>query len=97
MSFTECEEPFKIVAQGRVGKFNRTKTYASWTLSPAAGNGTRLDYTFETEPGLWSDRVIEGFGARRRVKRSTAKALERLRKILEENGKRGPRTTVGGL
>jgi uncharacterized protein YndB with AHSA1/START domain len=96
MSFTEVQTPYKIVAIGREGKFNRIETYASWVLSPTAG-GTRVDYTFETSPVLLSDKLMESLGARRRLSRDIRKSLRRLSRILEEDGARGKRTTVGGL
>ena len=41
---------------GRGGKFNRIKTTDDWTLDAAAGGGTRVEYTTETEPALPTDR-----------------------------------------
>ena len=51
MNFIEVERPFRIVAVGRGGKFNRNKTYTSWTLTPSGG-GTKVEYTTEIEPKL---------------------------------------------
>ena len=96
MSFVEVEAPYRIVAVGRGGKFNRIKTYAEWTLHPA-GDGTRVDYLTETEPALATDRLLEALGLRGWFKRNTGKALRRLRQILEEDSGRGRRATVAGL
>jgi len=96
MSFVEVEPPFRIVAVGRGGKFNRIRTYAEWTLHPTGG-GTRVDFMTETEPALATDRLLESFGLRGWFKRNTGKALRRLRRILEEDDGRGHRATVGGL
>jgi uncharacterized protein YndB with AHSA1/START domain len=96
MTFIEVERPYRIIAAGRGGKFNRNKTFATWTLMPA-GNATKVEYTTETEPALLTDRIMEAFGARRWFKRGTRKALRRLQAILEENEDRGARATVGGL
>ena len=60
MTFVEVEPPHRIVAVGRGGKFNRIKTYASWTLEPAPGGGTRVEYMVETEPALPTDRLDRG-------------------------------------
>ena len=79
------EPPRRIVAVGRGGKFNRIKTFASWTLEPAGRRRTRVDFVFETEPALPTDRLIEAFGFRGWYKRKSAKALRRLRAILEDN------------
>ena len=62
LTFVVVEAPRRIVAVGRGGKYNRIKTFASWTLEPAAGGGTRVEFVFETEPALPTDRLIESFG-----------------------------------
>jgi uncharacterized protein YndB with AHSA1/START domain len=96
MTFIEVERPYRIVAAGRGGKFNRNKTFTTWTLSPTSG-GTRVEYTTETEPALITDRIMEGFGLRRWFGRSGRKAMRRLQSILEEDQDRGARATVAGL
>jgi len=96
MTFIEMERPYRIVAVGRGGKFNRNKTYTTWTLTPN-GNATRVEYSTEIEAALPTDRLMETFGTRRFFKRGTRKALRRLQSILEENEDRGARATVGGL
>ncbi len=96
MTFIETERPHRIVAVGRGGKFNRNKTYTTWTLSPS-GSGTRVEYSTEIEPKLPTDRLVEAFGLRRWFRRGTKKALKRLQSILEEDYDRGSRTTVAGV
>ncbi len=96
MTFIAVERPFRIVAVGRGGKFNRNKTYTTWTLSPA-GSGTKVEYSTETEPKLPTDRIMEAFGLRRWFRRGTRKALRRLQSILEEDHDRGARATIAGL
>ena len=96
MTFIEVERPFRIVAAGRGGKFNRNKTFTTWTLTPA-GQATRVELSTEIEPALVTDRFVEAFGLRRWFKRGTRKALRRLQAILEENEDRGTRATVAGL
>jgi len=96
MTFIEVERPFRIVAVGRGGKFNRNKTYTTWTLMPSGG-GTRVEYTTEIEPRLPTDRIMEAFGLRRWFKRNGRKALQRLQSILEEDHERGKRATVAGV
>ena len=96
LTFVEVEAPRRIVAVGRGGKFNRIKTFASWTLEPASG-GTRVEFVFETEPALPTDRFVESFGFRGWFKRKSNKALRRLRRILEDNEGRGKRATVAGI
>lgn len=98
MNFVGVEPPRRIVAVGRGGKFNRTKTYAEWVLDPVAGGGTRVEVMYETEPALASDKAMEALWGRRRwASRGVRKALKRLRGILEEGHDRGPRATVAGL
>ena len=97
LNFIDVRPPQRIVAVGRGGKFNRVKTYAEWTLSPAAGGGTKVELTAETEPAMPSDRIMEIFGNRRWFRRKASKGLRRLRAILEEGRERGARATVAGL
>jgi uncharacterized protein YndB with AHSA1/START domain len=97
LTFVAVEAPRRIVAVGRGGKFNRIKTFASWTLDPAPGGGTRLEFVFETEPALPTDKLIESLGFRGWFKRKSNKALRRLRRILEEGEGRGVRATVAGI
>ena len=96
MTFIEVERPYRIVAAGRAGKFNRNKTFTTWTLTPSGG-ATRVELSTETEPALITDRIMEGFGLRGWFKRGSRKALRRLQAILEENEDRGTRATVAGL
>jgi uncharacterized protein YndB with AHSA1/START domain len=96
MTFIEVDRPYRIVAAGRGGKFNRNKTFSTWTLTPA-GDGTRVEHTTETEPALVTDRIMEGLGLRRWFRRGGRKAMLRLQSILEENEDRGARATVAGL
>jgi uncharacterized protein YndB with AHSA1/START domain len=96
MTFIEVDPPYRIVAAGRGGKFNRNKTWTTWTLTPS-GPATRVEVVTETEPALITDRIMEGVLLKRGwTKRKLAKALSRLQAILEENLDRGPRVTVGG-
>ena len=99
LTFVEVDPPWRIVALGRGGKFNRMGTYMEWTLEPATG-GTRVEVTFETEPESPSDRIFDPLGPRGWFKRKLGKGLRRLREILEEDAgppTRGARATVAGL
>jgi uncharacterized protein YndB with AHSA1/START domain len=97
VNFSEVERPHRIVGVGRGGKFNRIKTFEEWTLEPAAGGGTRVEFVYETEPALATDRLMEALGFRGWVRRKASKALRRLRSILEEDEGRGTRATVAGI
>jgi uncharacterized protein YndB with AHSA1/START domain len=97
LNFSEVDPPYRLVAVGSGGKFNRIKLFVSWTLTPAAGGGTRVEFVAETEPALPTDRFVEAVtGFRRWFRRGSNKALRRLRGILEENRDRGARATVAG-
>ncbi len=94
VTVAEAERPRRIVQRGRTGKFNRIRLVSSYELEPIAGGSTRVTLTTETEPPkLPSDKLMELL-ARRWFKRKQAKAVKRLRSILEEDEQRGPRATI---
>ena len=95
VTFVEVDRPHRIVEIGRTGKNNRIRTLGVYELAEAAG-GTRVTFTFRTEPATFSDRIGEALGARSWIKRKNARALQRLRGILEEGVGRGQRVTVAG-
>ena len=94
MTIAELQPPYKIVEHGRGGKYNRVRMLGTYTLSPGPGGTTKVEYTLETEPALMSDRLMELFGGRRWSRRQAAKAMRRLRTILEEDRGRGRRASV---
>ncbi|MGE5617582.1 MAG: hypothetical protein ACM3UX_01445, partial [Candidatus Woesearchaeota archaeon] len=59
-----------------------------------AGGSTRVEYTFETDPHLQSDRILEALVGARWTRRQIGKSLRRLRVILEEGRDRGRRPSV---
>jgi uncharacterized protein YndB with AHSA1/START domain len=94
VTFAELQAPFRIVERGRGGKFNRVRMVGTYTLSPGPSGTTKVQFTFETEPAMLSDRLFEAFGGRAWSRRQAAKAMRRLRTILEEDRGRGHRTSV---
>ena len=96
VTFVEMQPPFRIVERGRGGKYNRIRMLGTYTLSPGPGDSTRVQFTYETEPPLLSDRLMESFGGRSWARRKAAKSMRRLRSILEEGRERGRRATVEG-
>ena len=96
ITFAEVEPPFKIVERGRGGKYNRIRMLGTYTLQPGPAGSTRLEYTLETLPVMLSDRLMEAFGGNRWTRRQTAKAIRRLRTILEEDRGRGQRASIAG-
>jgi uncharacterized protein YndB with AHSA1/START domain len=93
-SFVEVEAPYRIVESGTGGKFNRIKVIGIYTLTPGASGTTRVEFTNEIEPATFADRLMESFGARAWLRRKNAKAMRRLRAILEDGEQRGKRATV---
>ena len=96
VTIAELQAPRRIVLRGRTGKFNRNRMVTVYTLEPGPGDGTRVRLTIETEPAKLSDRIQEGLGGRRWMKRQQSKALRRLRSILEDGEGRGQRATIAG-
>jgi hypothetical protein len=90
------QRPFRIVEHGRGGKYNRIRMLGVYTLSPAPGDSTKVQYTYETEPNQLSDKLLETLGGRSWSRRKAAKAMRRLRSILEDGRERGKRASVDG-
>jgi uncharacterized protein YndB with AHSA1/START domain len=98
MTYVRVERPYRIVAVGRGGKFNRIETTTIWTLEPIGGNATRLEVMTETVPPLLTDKLMEAVtGFRGWTRRRLGRSVRRLQEILEEDAARGPRATVAGL
>jgi uncharacterized membrane protein len=94
VTFAEMQAPFRIVERGRGGKYNRIRMVGTYTLSPGPGDTTRVQYTLESVPSQLSDRLMELLGGRSWSRRQAAKALRRLRSILEDGKGRGKRATA---
>jgi uncharacterized protein YndB with AHSA1/START domain len=93
-TFVEVDPPYRIVEVGRGGKFNRIKVTGVYTLTPGTAGTTRVEFTNEIEPATLADRIMESFGVRGWLRRRNAKAMRRLRAILEDGDQRGKRATV---
>jgi uncharacterized protein YndB with AHSA1/START domain len=96
VTFIEVDAPYRIVERGRTGKYNRIRTLGEYRLTPLSAELTRVEYTIESAPGTFADRIMESFGARSWLRRKNRKALRRLRAILEEDRLRGKRPTLAG-
>ncbi|HTU94837.1 MAG TPA: SRPBCC family protein [Solirubrobacteraceae bacterium] len=94
VTFADMQPPYRIVERGRGGKYNRIRMLGTYTLSAGPGGTTKVEYTFETEPNQISDKLVENFGGRSWTRRKAAKAMRRLRSILEEDRDRGKRASV---
>jgi uncharacterized protein YndB with AHSA1/START domain len=95
VTVTEVDAPRLIAERGRTGKYNRILTRGAYELAEGPGGTTRVTYTLETKPKMLSDKLLE-IGTRGWFRRKQAKALRRLRAILEEGRERGTRVTVAG-
>jgi uncharacterized protein YndB with AHSA1/START domain len=103
VTFAEVDRPYRIVETGRTGKENRIRTLGVYDLAPGAAGTTRVRFTLETIPAKLSDRLMESLGARGWCRRKNARAMRRLRGILERPEDQGPpsasvsrRVTVAG-
>jgi uncharacterized protein YndB with AHSA1/START domain len=96
MTFSTVEPPSRLVGRGRFGKYGRTRTLTIWELEPEGQHNTRVTVSYETEPGLLSDRINEAMGYKRFWRRRLRKSLRRLARILEEDRGRGTRVTIAG-
>jgi uncharacterized protein YndB with AHSA1/START domain len=94
VTFVEVDRPHRIVEAGRTGKNNRIRTLGTYELAPGASGTTRVRFTLETVPATLSDRLMESFGARGWTRRKQARAMRRLRAIIERGESRGRRVTV---
>jgi uncharacterized protein YndB with AHSA1/START domain len=94
VSFVEVERPHRIVEAGRTGKFSRIRTLGVYDLEPSAAGATRVSFTLLTVPATFSDRLLEGLGARTWTRRKNERAMRRLRDIFERDEGRGRRVTV---
>lgn len=97
MTWVELDRPRRLLGVGRMGKFNRIRVLYEWVLEPAGAGATRVALTVRTQPKTPTDRLIEGLGTGRRMRRGWGRALKRLRTIFEEDGRgRGRRASIAG-
>ncbi len=96
VTIAEALSPFRIVERGRGGKFNRIRMIGTYAIHETSGGGSRVEYTYESETKLPSDRLMEMLGGRLWTRRQAARGMRRMRAILEEDRRRGRRPTVAG-
>jgi uncharacterized protein YndB with AHSA1/START domain len=96
LTFSEVLAPYKIVERGRGGKYNRIRMIGTYTLSPGGSGTTKVEFTFETEPVMPSDHLLDAIN-RGWYKRRLNKAMRRLRTILEQGRGRGRRASIAGV
>ncbi len=96
VTFVEVQEPHRIVEAGRTGKNNRIRMLGVYDLAEGSHGTTRVRFTFETQPVMLSDRLLEGLGGRSWLKRKSNKAMRRLRAILEREADASVAEAGGG-
>jgi hypothetical protein len=94
MTIAEINAPYRIVTRGRGGKFNRIRMLGIYTLSLGSAGNTTVEYSFESEPPLPTDKLMEAMGGAFWVRRQVTRAIRRLRNVLEEGRDRGRRPSV---
>jgi uncharacterized membrane protein len=97
LNIVEVQDLGRLVEAGSGGKFNRIEVEVTYALAATEAERTEVSFSVKTEPATISDRLMEALGMRRWLRRQNAKALKRLRSILETGDGRGLRPTIAGL
>ncbi len=91
-----CDRPKRIVEEGRIGRFGRSRLVAVYDFIPEAAGTTRVELTTYSEPGNAIEKVKQ-MGAHGRIKRRSRKSLRRLRDLFESGQVEGvQRATIAG-
>ena len=96
VTFAEVESPRRIVEVGRSGKANRIRTLGVYELAEGIHGTTRVQFTLQMDSPVLSDKIMDAFGGRAWTKRQNAKAMRRLRYVIERGVGSGRRVTVAG-
>jgi uncharacterized protein YndB with AHSA1/START domain len=84
VTFHEVQAPYRIGIVGRGGKFDRTRIQGEITVVQTNEGGSRVTFTFDTEPKLPSDHLMELVSGQHGVaQRALRKGMNRLQQILE--------------
>jgi hypothetical protein len=96
-TIVELERTQRISERGTGGRWNRIPSATEWELIAGPGPLTTVRVTYWTEPGSSLDRLKEVIGgASIWYGRDWAKALRRLRDLLESKGRDGRPAMAGG-
>jgi uncharacterized protein YndB with AHSA1/START domain len=96
VTFVEVEAPRRIVEAGRSGKGNRIRTLGVYELAEGIHGTTRVQFTLQTESPVLFDKIMAALGGQAWVKRQSAKAMRRLRDVIERGAGSGRRVTIAG-
>ena len=95
-AIVDASRPRHVREEGRTGRLGHIKTFTDWTFESPTPGIVRVEQTYWTEPPSLFVSVREG-RMRRHLKRGRSQALERLRRIFEEDRDRPLlRATVAG-
>jgi hypothetical protein len=95
IAIKEADRPRRIVEEGGIGRFGRSKLLAVYEFTAESG-GTRVELTTLSDPGALADRLKQT-GVHHWMRRQTQTALRRLRLIFEDPPEgRLARATVAG-
>jgi hypothetical protein len=96
-TIVELERTQRISERGTGGRWNRIPSATEWELIAGPGPLTTVRVTYWTEPGNSLDRLKEVIGgASIWYGRDWARALRRLRDLLESKGRDGRPAMAGG-
>ena len=96
-TIVEARSPRRVVEEGRTGRLGRTRYGAEYELTESSRGMTRVELTVWTEPENAAERMREALGFGRFMRRKSRRALDRLRRILEEGSPDPlPRATIAG-
>jgi uncharacterized protein YndB with AHSA1/START domain len=90
----ELEPPHVIRLEGQMGRLGRIKTEATYRLTQAGRDMTRVEYTFSAVPGTPADRLKDLLGFRLWLLAKSRGALRRLARSLEEGARSDGAATV---
>ncbi len=91
----ELEPPHRIVERGHAGREDRIPVFCAWELLAGAGSTTEVSVSFWSEPSHPIDKVRERLGARGWYRRRWARALRRLKHVLEGDQSPAPVAVAG--
>lgn len=91
----ELDPPYLIREAGRGSRMDRMPVFTAWEMVDAGPEATEVTVSFWTEPTNAFDKLKGSLGAGRWYRRQYARALRRLRGILEDS-ESVERLRVGG-